>query len=180
MLIAKKKKKENIAEYLIYVWQIEDIIRANDLDIDSIQTNIIDAFDQDESVKLEMREWYDNLIAMIRHEGVTEHGHLQVNKNVIIDLTDLHIRILNNPQEMNYSANYYKTLPFIVELRAKSEQKDIPELETCFSALYGYLLLKLQQKQVSGDTQAAIAQISTFIRLLAEKCDQDINGKLEL
>ena len=34
MIIASQKKKENIAEYLLYMWQIEDIIRAYGLDID--------------------------------------------------------------------------------------------------------------------------------------------------
>ena len=28
MIIARQKKQENIAEYLLYMWQIEDIIRA--------------------------------------------------------------------------------------------------------------------------------------------------------
>ena len=31
MKIASQKRKENIAEYLLYMWQIEDIIRANGL-----------------------------------------------------------------------------------------------------------------------------------------------------
>ncbi len=42
MYIASHKRKENIAEYLIYMWQIEDIIRANDLDIDKIKNNVIE------------------------------------------------------------------------------------------------------------------------------------------
>lgn len=180
MLIAKQKKEENIAEYLIYMWQIEDIIRANKLDIDNIQRNIIDAFDQPEGIKVEMHEWYENLIDMMRREDIVEKGHLQINRNVILDLTDLHLKLLKSPQEASYSATYYKTLPFIVELRARNEQKDILELETCFAALYGYLLLKLQQKEISGDTQAAIAQISSFLRILAEKYKQDINGNLNL
>lgn len=43
MIIASQKKKENIAEYLLYMWQIEDIIRAYGLDIDQIQKHIIDS-----------------------------------------------------------------------------------------------------------------------------------------
>ena len=29
MITASAKKRENIAEYLLYMWQIEDLIRAN-------------------------------------------------------------------------------------------------------------------------------------------------------
>ncbi|MBP1618428.1 MAG: hypothetical protein H6Q14_2255 [Bacteroidetes bacterium] len=169
MLIARQKKRENIAEYLLYMWQVEDLIRAYKLDVDAIQANIIDKFDQPEPVKAEMREWYEGLIEMMRHEHVEESGHLQINKNVVIDLTGLHNELLKTPDEVAYSAAYYKTLPFIVELRTKSPDKSIYELETCFSALYGFLLLRLQAKEVSGETQAAISQISSFLRLLAEK-----------
>lgn len=169
MLIAKQKKKENIAEYLIYMWQIEDIIRANRLEIDSIQENIIDNFDQPEPIKSEMRKWYESLIDMMQSENINEFGHLQINKNTLAELTELHNSIVNDPQESDYIATYYKTLPFIVELRAKNQEKDTPELETCFSALYGYLMLRLQNKEISGDTQAAIAQISSLLRKLSDR-----------
>lgn len=180
MLIAQKLKKENIAEYLIYMWQVEDLIRANGLDIDAIDKQIISRFDQSDSVKKEIREWYENLIDMMRREDVVQKGHLIINKNVISDLTDLHLRLLKNPEEDAYTEAYYKTLPFIVELRSKSPDKDIPELETCFSALYGFLLMRLQQKEISGETQAAISQISSFIRLLAQKYKERQSGTLDI
>lgn len=173
MLIARQKKRENIAEYLLYMWQVEDLIRANNLDIDMIRSTIIDKFDQPDIVKKEMRDWYEGLIEMMHLEHVEETGHLQINKNVIIDLTGLHNQLLKLPEESVYSATYYKTLPFIVELRTKSTDKDMYELDTCFSALYGFLLLRLQQQEVSGETQAAISQISSFLRLLAEKYKQE-------
>ena len=47
MYIASRKHKENIAEYLLYMWQIEDLIRANGLDIDLIKANVIDRFNLD-------------------------------------------------------------------------------------------------------------------------------------
>lgn len=180
MLIAKQKKKENIAEYLLYMWQVEDLIRANKLDIELIKANVIEKFDQPDDVKKEMTDWYEGLIDMMRYEGAAEKGHLQINKNVIIDLTDFHLRLLKALSEPDYKAVYYKTLPFIVELRTKSEDKSIPELETCFSALYGYLLLRLQQKEVSGETQAAIAQISSLLRALSVKYKQEKDGELDL
>lgn len=162
-------KQENIAEYLLYMWQTEDIIRACDLDIDKIQQNLIEPAHLSEEEKKEAHDWYESLIMMMKSEGVQKEGHLQINKNVITDLTDLHLRLLNDPKEAAYLATYYKTLPFIVELRAKSNRKDIPELETCFTAVYGYLLLKLQKKEISKETQAAINRIIRFLRLLSEK-----------
>lgn len=180
MLIAKQKKDENIAEYLLYMWQLEDIIRANKLDIDQITQAIINQYEQPDNIKLEIKEWYQGLIDMMKLEGVVEKGHLQINKNVIIELTDLHLRLLKSPKESEYIGSYYNTLPFIVELRSKSEDKSVPELETCFSALYGFLLLRLQQKEISGETQSAVSQISSLLKQLSIKYKQEKEGKLEL
>ena len=180
MIIARQKRKENIAEYLLYMWQVEDLIRANKFDMDSINRTVIAHYDQTEEVKKEIAQWYEELIEMMRSEGVMEKGHIQLNKNVIITLTDLHLRLLKSPKEMVYSAAYYKTLPYIVQLRAKSGGEDLPELETCFAAVYGYLLLRMRGKEVSAETLEGIKQISSFLALLAEKYREDMKGELKL
>ena len=85
-----------------------------------------------------LREWYGNLITMMNEEGVREKGHLQINRNIIIKLTELHNALTSSPKFPFYSAAYFKALPFIVELRNKNGKKEEPELETCFEALYDY------------------------------------------
>ena len=117
---------------------------------------------------------------MMRSEGVVEKGHIQLNKNVIIALTDLHLRLLKSPKEMVYGAAYYKTLPYIVQLRAKSGGEELPELETCFNAIYGYLVLRMKGEKISDETMEAVRQISAFLAILAEKYRADMNGELEL
>ena len=47
------------------------------------------------------------------------------------------------------------------------------ELETCFNALYGVMMLHLQGKEISQDTAAAISQISHFIGMLAAYYKRD-------
>lgn len=180
MIIARQKRKENICEYLLYMWQVEDLIRANHFDMDEIRDKVIARYNQPDEVKEEIARWYEELIEMMRSEGIKESGHIQLNKNVIITLTDLHLRLLKSPKEMIYGAAYYKTLPYIVQLRAKSGGNDIPELETCFTAVYGYLMLRMQGKEISAETLDGIKQISSFLALLAEKYRADMNGELEL
>jgi hypothetical protein len=169
MIIARQKRKENIVEYLIYMWQVEDLIRANRFDIERIRRTLIDAYEQPEEVKEEITRWYEELIEMMRSEGVMERGHIQLNKNVLIALADLHLRLLKDPQERVYGALYYQTLPSIIQLRAKSGGVEMPELETCFTALYGYLLLRLQHKDVHPETLQAVKQINTYLSFLAAK-----------
>ena len=178
MYIASQKHKENIAEYLLYMWQIEDIIRANGLDIEKIEKNVIDKFQLDPAQKKEMTEWYESLIDMMRRENVEKSGHLQLNKNVIIQLTDLHLALLKDPRFPEYTAEFYKTLPYIVELRAKSGEKPTGEIETCFNALFGMLMLRLQIKEVTAETRQAITQISRFLALLSKDYHLDREDKL--
>ena len=157
-----------MAEYLLYLWQVEDIIRACRLDLELIEQHIIARYDVDEAQRIEIRDWYESLVKMMKMEGVQQSGHLQICKNVLIRLNYLHRQLLTSDKFPEYGADYYRTLPFIVELRAR-EGKETPtdELETCFNALYGVLLLRLQGKEVTHDTEVAIAQISHFLGLLS-------------
>lgn len=178
MFVASQKRKENIAEYLLYMWQIEDLIRANDLDLDKITQNIVAKFNLPEEQQKQMIEWYESLIDMMRREDVIKSGHLQLNKNVILQLAQLHDAVLKDPQFTEYSAEYCKTLPFIVELRAKAGENKQGELETCFTALYGMLLLRLQGREITKDTLTALTQITRFIALLSHYFKLDSEDKL--
>lgn len=178
MIIASQKRKENIAEYLLYMWQIEDLIRANNLDIEKIKSNIIDRYTLSPEQNTQMVEWYESLIDMMRREGVEKSGHLQLSKNVIIQLASLHQALLADPKFAEYTAQFYKALPYIVELRAKAGENRQGEIETCFTALYGMLMLRLQGKEISTETMNAITEISKFIATLAHYFKLDDEDKL--
>lgn len=168
MFTASQKRKENIAEYLIYMWHIEDTIRAYNLDIEKIRQVLIEPrTDLSDDQKKELVEWYESLIDMMRREDVVKSGHLQLNKNVIIQLVALHDALLKDPRFPEYTKEFYATLPIIVELRAKSGEDKKGEIETCFNALYGMLMLRLSSKEITPETATAIKQISKFIALLA-------------
>lgn len=180
MFTASAKKRENIAEYLLYMWQIEDLIRAYELDIDRINDGIIEKHTNlTPEQKKQMREWYESLIDMMRREDVKEKGHLQLNRNVLIDLRNLHARLISNPKFADYAAEYYRTLPFVVELRAKAGNDKKDEIETCFDALYGIMLLRMQGKEISAATLDAAKQISRYLALLAHYYKLDYNNELK-
>ena len=97
MLIAQKLRKENIAEYLLYMWQVEDIIRAYGCNLQQIKKEYISRFDCTNEQKEEMVDWYGNLIRMINQEGCREKGHIQINKLVLQQLSELHTQLLDSP-----------------------------------------------------------------------------------
>ena len=106
MYISQQLKKKNIAEYLLYMWQVEDLIRANGCDMERIRKNIIEPYPATDEQKKELARWYEDLINMMQQEGVLEKGHVQINKNIIVWLTDLHLRLLRSPKFPYYSAAY--------------------------------------------------------------------------
>lgn len=179
MFIARQLKEKNIAEYLLYMWQVEDLIRAHGADIDRLRANYLDAFRLPSEQQTEQVQWYADLIEMMRSEHVLEGGHLQINKNIILWLTDLHLQLLNSPKFPFYSAAYYKVLPFIVELRSRGGSKEVSELENCFDALYGVMLLKLQHKSIVEETARAVQDITKLLGLLSDYYRQDKAGELK-
>ena len=68
MLIAQQKRKENIAEYLLYLWQVEDMLRACDLDMDRVEAALVSRYDVDDAKRHEIRDWYENLVMLMHAE----------------------------------------------------------------------------------------------------------------
>lgn len=180
MYISQELRKKSIAEYLLYMWQVEDLIRAFDCSLSRIRREYISRFDYTEEQKEEMTDWYGNLIRMMNTEGCRQKGHLQINKIVISQLVELNRALLSSSKFPFYSGEYYKVLPFIIELRKRGAAKDESEIETCFNALYGVMTLRLQKKPVSPDTEHAIKEITTYIGMLSDYFAKEKAGELEL
>ena len=180
MLVSRELRKKNIAEYLLYMWQVEDLLRANELSLDKVKRNIVEPYALPDEESGELLQWYADLIDMMHQEGVKEKGHLQINKNIIINMCDLHLRLLKSSKVPFYSAAYYKALPFIVEFRTKSEGREKNELENCFDALYMMWMMKLQRREINEETLKATAEISKFISMLSLYFKEDEEGKLDL
>ena len=173
MFVAQELRKKNIAEYLLYMWQIEDTIRAFDCSLSRIRREYVERFDYTDEQKEEEIDWFGNLIRMMHQEGCREQGHLQINKVTMQMLTELHNQLLQSPKFPFYNTAYYKVLPFIVELRNRGANKEENEIETCFNSLYGVMLLRLQKKDISPDTQHAVKEITTFIGMLSDYYKKD-------
>jgi len=168
MFVAHSLRKKNIAEYILYMWQVEDLIRAHGCSFQRLRDEYLCRFGYSGEQQEEMADWYADLVRMINSEGKRERGHLEINRIVVADMLDLHHRLLNASTKFPYyNAEYYRVLPFIVELRAKGD-KGISEIETCLEALYGAMLLRLQKKAISPQTESALKEITTFIGMLSD------------
>ena len=116
---------------------------------------------------------------MMNEEGCRETGHLQINKVTMMNLEELHARLLQSPKFPFYNAAYYKVLPFIVELRNRGANKEENEIETCFDALYGVMMLRLQKKPITPNTEHAVKEITTLVGMLSDYYKKDREEPLE-
>lgn len=168
MYVAQKLREKNITGYVIYMYQVEDVIRAYNLDLDRIKEEYLPRFQYTPEQEEKVAEWYGNLISMMREETVQEKGHVQVLRNTMILLSDRHAELLHDPKQPFYSAAYYKALPYIVELRAHGSNREKDEIENCLDAVYGVTLLKMEGKPVSEDTLQAMQPITHLLELLSQ------------
>ena len=140
-----KAKKNNIAEYILYLWQMEDYLRA---------------FPQNAEATQELHE----LNEMMHREGIVESGHLALANNALSELIDLHTTLLN--EDAMYRAAIIRLQPSLNLLKAKTDRPTMSDIEACLILLYQIMLLRLQKKEITPETasvQAQATQVLTFL-----------------
>ena len=171
MIVAKELKKKNIIEYLLYMWHIEEIIRAHDFNFSEIDKKIIARYNQPEILD-EIRNWYRQLVNQMIDEDLQEGGHLRFLNEIMIELNDLHIDLINSIQEEKYAEFYKFSQPILRDLRKKTSKENITELEVCLNGLYGLMLLRMQGRPIAQETTEAINVISKMMSYLGTKYHQ--------
>ena len=140
-----RSKKDNIAEYILYLWQMEDYLRAFQQNADATQ------------------ELHD-LNEMMHREGIMDGGHLALANNALAELIDLHATLLN--EDAMYRAAIIRLQPSLNLLKAKTDRPTMSDIEACLVLLYQIMLLRLQKKEISPETarvQQQATQVLTFL-----------------
>jgi hypothetical protein len=142
-----KSKKENIAEYILYLWQIEDYLRA---------------FPEQASANTELMDLSD----MMHAEGILEGGHLQLAKNALSEMEDLHEELLET--EAPYRAVIQHLEPSLNLFKSKTNRPEMSDVEACLVLLYQVMLLRLQQKELNPETEVTVKDATQLLRFLSK------------
>jgi len=142
-----KSKKENIAEYILYLWQIEDYLRA---------------FPEQAQQHTELMEIYD----MMMSEGVMSGGHIQLAKNALSEMEDLHDELLET--EAPYKATILHIEPSLNLLKAKTNRPEMSDIEACLTLLYQVMMLRLQKQEISEETSVVVNDATQLLRFLSK------------
>lgn len=178
MLIARQKQKENIAEYVLYMYQIEDLIRAYDFDLEKIIESYVRPQLPDNSFVDQYREWYRELIAQMKSQRIEKVGHLHDLKDILVEISYLHTTLLNLANDEKYRTLFEAATPFIEEFKEKSNLKDKNNIEVLFQALYMKLLLRLKGKEISAETEEAFDSMRIVLAYISRSYLQMKSGEL--
>jgi hypothetical protein len=116
----------------------------------------------------------------MRLENVQADGHLQLNKNIILELDELHGLLIRSGKEAGYTAKFYHILPFVSQLRKQQNNPKISDVELCFNFQYGIMLLRMKKTEITSETLQAQTEISKFMVLLAKNYRLYKSGELDL
>jgi hypothetical protein len=149
-----KSKKDNIAEYILYLWQMEDYLRA---------------FPQASEATPELHE----LNEMMHREGVVEKGHLQLAANALEEMEELHAQL--SDEDALYRAAIIRLRPSLNLLKAKTDRPTMSDIEACLTLLYQIMLLRLQKREISPETASVQQQATRLLQFLSRTYrDNDI------
>jgi len=180
MIISREKRKTNIVEYILYLWQVEDMIRALDLDMDKIESTLVASYDVNAETKTEISDWYRNLVLMMQKEQKQKTGHLQFLVNLTNDLNRFHLAIIEQQIDAEYIGLYHDIKSDIELVRQKSGQNH-HDVEVALNTLYLILMLKMKNQEISSGTQKAVWKFGNFMGHLSmlfktyESDDLDMN-----
>ena len=179
MLIAQEIRKTNIAEYILYMWQVEDLLRACSFNAELIDTKLVSRFNADEKTTKEIAGWYNNLSLVMEKEHIREKGHLQVIANLISDVNEFHLKLIETQKDEVYLKLYQLNQDTISEFIQKSGGSVQNEVEACLNALYAVMLLKLKNVEISPLTKNTVEGFGRLIGHLSARYIQFENDDFE-
>lgn len=179
MLIAQEKRKTNIAEYILYMWQVEDLLRACSFNVELIESKLVARFNADDVTAKEIVAWYNNLALAMEKEHIRDKGHLQVIANLLNDLNEFHLKLIETQKDDGYLQLYRSNQEAISEFIQKSGGQVKNEVEACLTALYGVLLLNLKKGDISPVTRNTVEGFGRMIGHLSARYIQFENDDFE-
>ena len=170
MLLADRKKEQNISQYIIYMYQTELLIRNFEFDINEIQAQIVDKIPEetlDKEAKAEEIHWYSSMIDSMKSEGLEKEGHLKNVQEEVQKLSDLNLKLLAEDQE--YQMVFHAARPAIRENIIASEGLVSDPVQACLNGVFGLLIARMKDKKVSAETLAQIDQFGNVLSYLSHK-----------
>ncbi|NLR92367.1 MULTISPECIES: DUF4924 family protein [Flammeovirga] len=168
MLIADQKKKQNICEYIIYIYQSEELLRAFDFNFEDIKEYVIKHITKlDEQQQEEVIKWHKDLLDVMTKEEVLKEGHCSWAQDEVDNITTLHEQLLANDKE--YAKTYKNAEPHINENLKIADGLITNPIQICINGIFGLLLLRTRGRKVDDATKQILDTFGDVLSYLAYK-----------
>lgn len=178
--ILNQKKEENIVEYLLIIWQCEDLVRAFDFDEPTLTEYLTSQLkEMDTDAKESTLNWYRDLVKKMKSQKLEKTGHVEEVSEIMTELFFLHNTLLSIIKDDIYIKQNEKAVPHLEEFKKKMGNPDKHPIEAYLEALYGMLLLKIQKKEITDATKESIEIFAKLMKYLAKQYGEMKRGLLD-
>jgi len=147
-------KSHNVVEFVLFLWHTEDLLRSLEL--------------SEERVRQEL----------MKRDGLQKSGHLEETEEILSELFFLHNSLLDALKDAEYKKLWLSAEPHMKELQIKSKSLSINPIELILTGLYGASVIRAQGKELSKETEQAIATFSFLLNHLGRRYKEYKSGKM--
>jgi hypothetical protein len=167
MIPAEIKKKENIAEYIIHMYQTEDLILTYEFNLNEILEYVIKHMTKDQEKIKSLLLWYADIIGQMQEENVhITKERLRSTQQYVDVLTDLHKELLKD--DSAYKQCFEEAEADINKQIDLSNGLIENPIQICINGVYGLLLIKLKGKDLSAEQKSMVDKFGKVLAFLSE------------
>jgi|TARA_B110000459_G_C16552471_1_gene467404 hypothetical protein len=168
MTLSENKKKEHIVEFILFLWQIEDLIRASDFTPEILERWADETAERESTNPDEEKEWIVSIAKEMRAQGKEESGHVSTVNEPVVELAHLHEMLLGPLEDLRYKEAFDAAGPMLKDLVVKQNDEVNHPVEQLLIGLYGWLVLRMKKQSISPETEAGFVALRNWANELAK------------
>ena len=169
--IARQKLQENVAEFIIYMYQMEDLIRVYNFELADIRQYVIHHFPIEEKEKITIESWFEDIMRRMDEQDIRERGHLVEVQAFVTELLRVKEKLLTTDDE--FAQVYNAARPHIRQSIQEAEGKIKSDIQACLNGVYGLLLCRMNNREVPDELQEGLQHFGNVLSYLSFRYKMD-------
>ena len=171
-------QNENVAEYLLYIFQIEALVRTIDLDITRLENELLAPAFTDPSQLEYQLSWYRAIVSEMQQRGLQKEGHLDQVDEILMELIYLHNTLLTILNDEKYKGLCEHANDALQAFKVKSNMANRHDIEVLLHAMFMKLQLKMKKQEISAETEEAFDLFRIQLAYLSKNYQRMKAGEL--
>ncbi|HHZ81699.1 MAG TPA: DUF4924 family protein [Flavobacteriales bacterium] len=168
MILADTKKEEHVVEYILFLWQIEDLVRAAKFNPEVLENWAEETALREGTDPEKEKAWIVGIASSMRTQGKEESGHTTDVSEPLVELAHLHEMLLGPTEDLRYKEAFDVAKPMLKELKKNTSDSTEHPVEQLLIGLYGWLLLRMKKQAISAESEAGFVAFRNWANALAK------------